>query len=208
MALFDPLSQSHPAPTQNQLASGNSLSARSLPIKEVCEYAGISMTGPDSTPVSKVHWRLESETIIFHPWQPSAIAWVMAQEGIPIRSGILVDACVLGKTLSALCLTCFATMRKAQTHGQERTQRVKYRPSIIIVLASVIMQWVDQIDHLLKQKRNVMIFWGNSEHVSDTSRKERTVKYWDARRTNLGGLDVDDPETGCTVVITSYQTWA
>jgi hypothetical protein len=44
------------------------------------------MTGPDSTPVSKVHWRLESETIIFHPWQPSTIAWVMAQEGIPIRS--------------------------------------------------------------------------------------------------------------------------
>jgi SNF2 family DNA or RNA helicase len=85
---------------------------------------------------------------------------------------------------------------------------MKYRPSIIIVPASVIMQWVDQIDHFFKQKRNVMIFWGSSEHVSDTSRKERTVNNWDALRTNLGGLDVDDPETGCTVVITSYQTWA
>lgn len=52
------------------------------------------------------------------------------------------------------------------------------------------------------------IFWGSSEHTSDSSRKERTVNTWAELCTKLDGLDLENPETAYTVVITSYQTWA
>jgi SNF2 family DNA or RNA helicase len=93
-------------------------------------------------------------------------------------------------------------MKKVEMQQEDSSQSVKYHPLTIIVPASVILQWVD------KDRLKVMIFWGNSEHVSDTSRKERTVNNWDDLRAKLRGLDVDDPQTGHTVVVTSYQTWA
>lgn len=206
MALSDPLSQSRTDPAQNQLANANLVCARSLPIKETCEYAGSPMTGPEGSPVLKVHGRSKPETVLFHHSQPSAIAWMMAQEGIPICGGILADACGLGKTLSAMCLVHFATTTKAPTQVQDYTQSMIYHPLTIIVPASVILHWVDQIDHFFKHKLTVMIFWGSSEN-GDTSWKERTVNTMTDLRSKLGGLDVDDPRTGCTVVVTSYQTW-
>jgi hypothetical protein len=84
--------------THQQQMKKNLVSARSLPIQEACQLAGIPMTGPGSAPVLKIEGRSNSETIL-QPWQPSAIAWMMAQESTPIRGGILADACGLGKTL-------------------------------------------------------------------------------------------------------------
>lgn len=75
---------------------------------------------------------------------------------------------------------------EAQTQVQDHNKSEKYRPLIIVAPASVILQWFEQIDHFFKHKLKVIIFWGNSEHVSETSRKERTVNNWDALRTKLG----------------------
>ncbi|OOQ89168.1 hypothetical protein PEBR_10898 [Penicillium brasilianum] len=124
-------------------------------------------------PVLEITGRYDSE-IQLQPWQPSAIAWMMAQESTRIHGGILADACGLGKTLSALCLVYFAAM-KLQAEADERT---KFRPTLIVVPASVLLQWVDQIDGFFKHKLKVMIFWGSSEHTSDSSRKERTINSW------------------------------
>lgn len=112
---------------QQALMKKNLVSARSLPIKEACQYAGIPLTGPNQSPVLKITGRYESETQL-QPWQPSAIAWMMAQESTEIHGGILADACGLGKTLSALCLVYFAAM-KLQAEGDKRTKR--FRPTLI-----------------------------------------------------------------------------
>lgn len=55
----------------------------------------------------------------------------------------------------------------------------------------------------------MLIVWGSSDHVSDHSRKARTIDSRDKVRTKvLQDLDSNDLETGFTVVISSYQTWA
>lgn len=119
----------------------NLVSARSLPVRETYAFAGILLKGPNQDPVLKITGRYDSATQL-QPWQPSAIAWTMAQESTRIHGGILADACGLGKTLSALCLVYLAAM-KLQAEANERT---KVRPTLIVVPASVILQRVDQID--------------------------------------------------------------
>lgn len=109
----------------------NLVSARSLPIRAASEYAGIPMIGPNEAPVLKITGKYESETIL-QPWQPTAIAWMLAQEDTLIYGAILADACGLGKTVTALCLVYFTTL-KLQAEGEKR----KFRPTLIVVPASV-----------------------------------------------------------------------
>lgn len=182
------------------------VSAPSWPLEEACEIAGIPLENgiPILRPVDDQYGRVTK----LQPWQPAAIAWLMWQLDSPLHGGILSDACGLSKTLSSLCLLYYATGRTVQANAKmdNSCERTKYRASLIVVPARVLLQWVAQIEQFFGTQFNILIFWGNPSHVSDPTRKERTVDSLDALHERLKSLDPADPKTAYTLVLSSYDT--
>lgn len=100
--------------------------------------------------------------------------------------------------------TTIATM-KIERLGPD--QRQKFRPSLIVVPASVVLQRVEQIDHLFKGKLRVMIFRSWRQNIRNNAQAARTINNWSELRSELNSLGKTSPESGYTVVITSYHTW-
>lgn len=106
------------------------------------------------------------------------------------------ESCGLGKTFSALFLVCFATRNSADSQTEHQLRSI-----LIVVPASVLLQWVDQTHHFFQ---DLIIFWGSSTSwVIPRVRKARSS----GRTTNLSAVGVKSarPDTGFAIVITFYQ---
>lgn len=85
----------------------------------------------------------------------------------------------------------------------------KFGSTLTVVPASVPIQWVDHLDHLLQGKLHLILFLG-SWTTCAVSREGGTIKSWNKLQEKLSAANVgtERPDTGFVIVIISYQTWA
>ncbi|RDW89931.1 uncharacterized protein DSM5745_01706 [Aspergillus mulundensis] len=164
-------------------------SADAPSLEDACRMLGLNSTRPAIRPENG------PETVL-KGWQVRAIAWMLAQEKGNFRSGILADACGLGKTLTLLSFLYISS----KGHSAP-----PYRPTLIVVPAGSIETWFSEIRARFKHGLKLKIFY-DSKGKAPHAKKSFTVDN-NKFREWLTGLDSNDEKTGRTIVLTSYLTW-
>ncbi|KAJ5818151.1 hypothetical protein N7474_003742 [Penicillium riverlandense] len=122
----------------------------------------------------------------------------MSEDDTSLHGGILGDGCGLGKTLTALAGIWFAAAK------QEARGDTEFRSTLVVCRAPLVDTWIDQVVSYFGDALTLRLYHGNVTTVRDADpRKERIID-------NLGdwmdSLDIANPQTARTLILTSYQT--
>jgi len=82
------------------------------------------------------------------PFQEEGLAWMVRQEGTPLKGGVLADEMGMGKTIQAISLICAnrpEALPEAPAAGARVNGRVASRTTFIVTPTSAMMQWRDEI---------------------------------------------------------------
>ncbi|RDL30724.1 uncharacterized protein BP5553_10069 [Venustampulla echinocandica] len=177
-------------------------SSAALPeFAKACEVLGLD---PDDLTIpGSAQGDGEAKRFMF--WQPGSIVWMLMQELSVIRASILASDCGTGKTVTALGLVVAAAGAK-ETSNKGLDNPTPYRPTLIITPTQSIDVWYADMQKFYPDCLSMYQFYDTS-HTVDSSRATFLIDPSAEELTAfLDKLDLADPKTVWTMVISSYKT--
>lgn len=147
------------------------------------------------------------------PQQHIFCAWAADQEASLIAGGINTDACGTGKTLGMLthiAEQAEALERRASQLPPDAWPDIDFRPTLICVPNSVIVQWVNEWRDHYKDVLEMWVIYGDLAKTADVKLKSRVIGSSSpiaAYRFILETADGSQPEHARHIFLTGFDTF-
>ena len=140
--------------------------------------------------------KAEVDDIVLKPWQVTGASWFLFHEEGALRFRVLADDVGLGKTLTALLVIFFGTVR-----NQLVPDFSSYKATLIIVPFSILHTWIDESRRCLPSLEIWTLYPGAT--MDGTRGFESLPELMKCLRK----LDPKDAKTGKTFVLSTYSAW-
>lgn len=187
----------------------NSASATPPPYETACRFLGLDEKAP----------RVGDVQLFAH--QVQGVAWLLLMEQSDLAAGLLADDVGLGKTIQALSLIELSIQRRLldaslammdqpdENEPQSDTSKltaVDFKPTLIVFPSAAHGVWKSEIAEYFP-KFTTKYFIGSMSKGPIKDRSKTLGSQPDDIIKFVRGLDPNDPQTGRTVILTTYTTF-